>query len=190
MRSLILKWAWQVQFLSHTLQILGKVIFLKIYKWCYHHLWKFTFLQKLEKTYLNHLPRYGGVFDHTPSHPKKRKIVKQLFSLRGWGRTCTKFYEPLLVAHILKFLPLLRVLALPKQCDDDVASVVGLNCPKLECIILTGTSVTNVGLSWLLCCRQLHTLIMPGFFQGVTPKGNYSMHFVHYFKERKAQGRL
>ena len=66
----------------------------------------------------------------------------------------------------------LRVLALPKQCDDDVASVVGLNCPKLECIILTGTAVTNVGLSWLLCCRQLHTLIMPGFFQGVTPKGN------------------
>ena len=69
----------------------------------------------------------------------------------------------------------LRVLALPKQCDDDVASVVGLNCPKLECIILTGTAVTNVGLSWLLCCRQLHTLIMPGFFQGVTPKGNSHM---------------
>ena len=76
-----------------------------------------------------------------------------------------------LLAHILKFLTRIRVLALPKQCDDDVASVVGLNCPKLECIILTGTSVTNVGLSWLLCCRQLHTLIMPGFFQGVTPKG-------------------
>lgn len=76
-----------------------------------------------------------------------------------------------LLAHILKFLTRLRVLALPKQCDDDVASVVGLNCPKLECIILTGTAVTNVGLSWLLCCRQLHTLIMPGFFQGVTPKG-------------------
>ena len=69
----------------------------------------------------------------------------------------------------------MRVLALPKQCDDDVASVVGLNCPKLECIILTGTAVTNVGLSWLLCCRQLHTLIMPGFFQGVTPKGNSHM---------------
>lgn len=76
-----------------------------------------------------------------------------------------------LLAHILKFLTRLRVLALPKQCDDDVASVVGLNCPKLECIILTGTSVTNLGLSWFLCCRQLHTLIMPGFFQGVTPKG-------------------
>ena len=76
-----------------------------------------------------------------------------------------------LLAHILKFLTLLKVVALPKQCDDDVASVIGLNCPKLECIILTGTSVTNVGLSWLLCCRQLHTLIMPGFFQGVTPKG-------------------
>ena len=75
----------------------------------------------------------------------------------------------------------LRVLALPKQCDDDVASVVGLNCPKLECIILTGTAVTNVGLSWLLCCRQLHTLIMPGFFQGVTPKGNsYKGSFNNY----------
>ena len=71
-----------------------------------------------------------------------------------------------LLAHILKFLIRLRVLALPKQCDDDVASVIGLNCPKLECIILTGTSVTNQGLSWLLCCRQLHTVIMPGFLQG------------------------
>ena len=71
-----------------------------------------------------------------------------------------------LLAHILKFLTHLRVLALPKQCDDDVASVIGLNCPKLECIILTGTSVTNQGLSWLLCCRQLHTVIMPGFLQG------------------------
>ena len=108
-----------------------------------------------------------------------KRSSNSYFHLVNWGRNCTKFYEPLLVAHILKFLPLLRVLALPKQCDDDVASVVGLNCPKLECIILTGTSVTNVGLSWLLCCRQLHTLIMPGFFQGVTPKGNYSMHFVH-----------
>ena len=78
-----------------------------------------------------------------------------------------------LLAHILKYLTRLRVLALPKQCDDDVAAVVGINCPKLECIILTGTAVTNVGLSWLLCCRQLHTLIMPGFFQGVTPKGDY-----------------
>merc|ERR1711863_63481 len=64
-----------------------------------------------------------------------------------------------LLAHILKFLIRLRVLALPKQCDDDVASVIGLNCPKLECIILTGTSVTNQGLSWLLCCRQLHTVL-------------------------------
>ena len=27
LRSLKLKWAWQVQFLSHTQQILGKVIF-------------------------------------------------------------------------------------------------------------------------------------------------------------------
>ena len=46
------------------------------------------------------------------------------------------------------------------QCDDDVASIVGLNCPRLEGIVLTGTNVTNVGLSWLLCCRNLHTIIM------------------------------
>ncbi len=70
-----------------------------------------------------------------------------------------------LLAHVLKFLTRLRVVALPKQCDDDVVSVIGLNCPKLESIILTGTSVSNVGLPWLLCCRQLHTVIMPGFFQ-------------------------
>ena len=76
-----------------------------------------------------------------------------------------------LLAHIIKFLNRIRVLALPKQCDDDVASVIGLNCPKLECVILTGTSVTNGGLSWLMCCRQLNTLIIPGFFQDVTPKG-------------------
>jgi hypothetical protein len=23
-----------------------------------------------------------------------------------------------------------RVLALPKQCDDDVASIIGINCPR------------------------------------------------------------
>jgi len=69
---------------------------------------------------------------------------------------------PYLLAHSLKFLSNLRVLALPKQCDDDVASIVGLNCPRLESIVLTGTAVTNVGLSWLLCCCNLHTVIMPG----------------------------
>ena len=65
---------------------------------------------------------------------------------------------------------------------------------RLESIILTATNVTNTGLSWLLCCRysinficeaslkelwlnlilccrNLHTIIMPGFFQGITPKG-------------------
>ena len=76
-----------------------------------------------------------------------------------------------LLAHILKFLNQLKVLALPKQCDDDVASCVGINCPKLESIVLTGTNVSNVGLSWLVCCRQLHSVIIPGFFQGITPKG-------------------
>jgi len=77
-----------------------------------------------------------------------------------------------LLAHILKFLTHLKVLALPKQCDDDVASVVGLNCPQLESIVLTGcTGLTNLGLSWLLCCRKLHTVIMKGYFQGVTSKG-------------------
>lgn len=78
---------------------------------------------------------------------------------------------PYLLAHILKFLHELKVLALPKQADDDVISIVGLNCPKLECVVLTNTSLSNVGLSWLLCCMKLHTVIMPGFFQGVTPKG-------------------
>lgn len=67
-----------------------------------------------------------------------------------------------LLAHILKFMNRLRVLALPKQCDDDVASIVGINCPKLESVVLTGTAITNVGLSWLLCCRKLHTIIMQG----------------------------
>jgi len=76
-----------------------------------------------------------------------------------------------LLAHTLKHLNQIRVLSLPKQCDDDVASIIGINCPRLESIILTGTSVTNTGLSWLLCCRNLHTVIMPGFFQGITPKG-------------------
>lgn len=46
---------------------------------------------------------------------------------------------PYLLAHILKFLHELKVLALPKQADDDVTSIVGLNCPKLECIVLTNT---------------------------------------------------
>lgn len=76
-----------------------------------------------------------------------------------------------LLAHTLKHLTSVRVLALPKQCDDDVASIIGINCPRLESVVLTGTSVTNTGLSWLLCCRNLHTIIMPGFFQGITPKG-------------------
>ena len=92
-----------------------------------------------------------------------------------------------LLAHTLKHLNNVRVLALPKQCnlqklsqvinfdlipgDDDVASIIGINCPKLESLVLTGTNVTNSGLSWFLCCRSLHTIIMPGFFQGITPKG-------------------
>ena len=86
-----------------------------------------------------------------------------------------------LLAHILKFLNQLKVLALPKQCDDDVASCVGINCPKLESIVLTGTNVSNVGLSWLVCCRQLHSVIIPGFFQGITPKGVVSK-LIFFFK--------
>ena len=31
-----------------------------------------------------------------------------------------------LLAHTLKHLNNLRVLALPKQCDDDVASIIGI----------------------------------------------------------------
>ena len=85
-----------------------------------------------------------------------------------------------LLAHILKFLNQLKILALPKQCDDDVASCVGINCPKLESIVLTGTNVSNVGLSWLVCCRQLHSVIIPGFFQGITPKGVVRA-FIHLF---------
>ena len=76
-----------------------------------------------------------------------------------------------LLAHILKFTNNLRVLALPKQSDDDVASIIGINCPKLESVVLTGTGITNNGLSWFVCCKNLHTVIMPGFCQGITPKG-------------------
>ena len=77
-----------------------------------------------------------------------------------------------LLAHTLKHLNCVRVLALPKQCnnrpvhdpisdgdcdiaagDDDVASIIGINCPRLESLVITGTNVTNSGLSWFLCCR-------------------------------------
>ena len=70
-----------------------------------------------------------------------------------------------LLAHIFKFLNNLKVVALPKQTDDDVISAIGINCRGLESIIVTATSITNVGLSWLLCCRNLHTIIMQGYFQ-------------------------
>ena len=64
---------------------------------------------------------------------------------------------------------------LTKKFKDRRASYIGnkinLFYFRLESIVLTGTSVTNTGLSWLLCCRNLHTVIMPGFFQGITPKG-------------------
>ncbi len=66
---------------------------------------------------------------------------------------------PYLLAHILKFLHELKVLALPKQADDDVISIVGLNCPKLECVVLTNTRFvvwpsysvhqgSQIGISW------------------------------------------
>lgn len=67
-----------------------------------------------------------------------------------------------LLAHILKFMNQLKVLSLPKQCDDDVASIIGINCPKLESIVLTGANMSNLGMSFLLCCKQLHTVIMQG----------------------------
>jgi len=76
-----------------------------------------------------------------------------------------------LLSHILKYTSGLRVVSLPKQADDDVLSVVGMNCRQLETIVLTSTSVSNLGLSWLLCCRKLHTVIMKGYLQGVTSKG-------------------
>jgi len=31
---------------------------------------------------------------------------------------------------VLQHLNNIRVLALPKQCDDDVASIIGINCPR------------------------------------------------------------
>nr|CAH0098525.1 unnamed protein product [Daphnia galeata] len=65
-----------------------------------------------------------------------------------------------ILCHILKYLRRLKVLALPKQCNDSVIAVVGQNCPSLENIVLNDTGVTNTGIAWLLCCRHLHTVIM------------------------------
>ena len=77
-----------------------------------------------------------------------------------------------LLAHTLKHLNNLRVLALPKQCDDDVASIIGINCPRLESLILTGTNVTNTGLSWFLCCRyivrSLASQYLSNIFSGIS----------------------
>ena len=70
-----------------------------------------------------------------------------------------------LLAHTLKHLNCLRVLALPKQCDDDVASIIGINCPRLESLILTGTNVTNTGLSWFLCCRYSQVSALPIIYE-------------------------
>ena len=65
-----------------------------------------------------------------------------------------------ILCHILKYLRRLKALALPKQCNDSVIAVVGQNCPNLESIVLNDTGVSNTGIAWLLCCRQLHTVIM------------------------------
>jgi len=97
----------------------------------------------------------------------KSSAIEELYLEKADSPAITTY----LLAHTLKHLNSLRVLALPKQCDDDVASIIGINCPRLESIVITGTSITNTGLSWLLCCRALHTVIMPGFFQGISPKG-------------------
>ena len=37
---------------------------------------------------------------------------------------------------------------------------------KMASVLCIPCSVTNLGLSWLLCCRKLHTVIMKGNFQG------------------------
>ena len=51
-----------------------------------------------------------------------------------------------LLAHTLKHLNNLRVLALPKQCDDDVASIIGILShiffSNLRFCVLTGTYMT------------------------------------------------
>ena len=51
-----------------------------------------------------------------------------------------------ILCHILKYLRRLKVLALPKQCNDSVIAVVGQNCPNLESIVLNDTGVTNTGM--------------------------------------------
>ncbi len=118
-----------------------------------------------------------------------------------------------LLAHVLKFVNGLKVLSLPPQADDDVLSTAGINCRRLEAVVLTDTKyeliwflfdildthlqkspmhnlnfehsnvtsvndfflfvrVTNSGLSWLLCCKRLHTVILPGVsHSGITVKG-------------------
>ncbi len=89
-----------------------------------------------------------------------------------------------LLAHVLKFVNRLKVLSLPAQSDDDVLSTVGINCPKLESIVLTDTNVTNSGLAWLLCCRKLHTVILPGMSCSLTSSYTETilhLHFVTYF---------
>lgn len=55
-----------------------------------------------------------------------------------------------ILCHILKYLRRLKVLALPKQCNDSVIAVVGQNCPNLESIVLNDTGVTNTGQSIFL----------------------------------------
>jgi len=97
----------------------------------------------------------------------KCSFIEELY-LEKADSSCISTY---LLAHVFKHTNRLRVLSLPKQSDDDVVSILSINCPNLESVVLTGTNVTNVGLSWLLCCRKLHTIIMQGFFQGVSPKG-------------------
>lgn len=50
-------------------------------------------------------------------------------------------------------IPFLMVTVTSTPGDDDVASIIGINCPRLESLVITGTNVTNSGLSWFLCCR-------------------------------------
>ena len=80
---------------------------------------------------------------------------------------------PYLLSHILKSLPQLKVIALPKQCDDDVLSVVGMNCPNLESVVLTGggVGITDLGLAWLMCSKKLCSVVLNGNLPNVTPNG-------------------
>ena len=61
LRSSKLKWAWQTQFLSHTLQILGKVIFFEDLQMILVSFLEFSLQQKFKKMYPSYPSRCRGV---------------------------------------------------------------------------------------------------------------------------------